>query len=759
MFTAITRFSIVALAVVAVVVGVSWANAGESDDQFAVAAGHYDRQQWKLAVEEFQLFLQKYPNDPRTAQGIFFQGEALLQLGQLGQALDCFHQYVRREPDGKYARAALFRAGEAAFLTGNHASAKTDLEKFLAKYSDDRLNAFVLPYLGDIALTAGDTAAAAGYFRDGLKKYPEGLRQEDCRLGLARALEKQNQTAEAERLYRELIAAPKGQLKADAQLACGSLLLAQKKYAEAIVLLEAFLQSKPSGDTAVKAAGELAVCYARSKQIDKAKKVYTDLLEKNPKHPLIAPLTELLAEAAYDANDTAWSAELSARLAKAGNSAEYETKGSLGLGWSLFKAGKLEEAATAFDDVLKKNPPQPIAVEALLVRGRILEQLGRSEPALAMYERVIEKYPADKRHAEALFSAARLHDQRKQYQKAADLYRRLSDAQPQFTELDAVLYRWAWAMQELKQPEETNRLLDRLRKEFPKSRFAADASYRLAERAVEAKNYDLAAKLLDEVLNEKAEARDPADPDVLQIREYAMFLRGRMAEDRADWPSVRKTYEQFLQTFPNSARRLLAEFWIAESFYRQGDYAAAAPRFDRLAEQIKQNHKPWMAMIPLRRAQILAQQNRWKDAHAIASKINGDFPDFPQQYEVDYLLGRCLADQADFDGARQAYQRVIHSTTGAKTETAAMAQWMIGETYFHQKNYEAAYREYLKVEILYDYPACQAGGLLQAGKCREHLGDEKEAANLYQRILKNYPNTPYAPEATQRLKILDRAKS
>ena len=78
--------------------------------------------------------------------------------------------------------------------------------------------------------------------------------------------------------------------------------------------------------------------------------------------------------------------------------------------------------------------------------------------------------------------------------------------------------------------------------------------------------------------------------------------------------------------------------------------------------------------------QVLAQQNQWSDAQAIAAKIAADFPNFQQQYEVDYLLGRCLANQADFEGARRAYNRVVRSPAGAKTETAAMAQWMIGET-------------------------------------------------------------------------------
>ena len=909
--------------------------ADEADDRFAVAAAHYDQGRWKLAAEEFQTFLQTFPRDRRRNRCVFFLGETLLQLGKYDDARARFKEYITREPSGKYARAAMFRLGEAAYLAGNYDAAKADLDRFRTKYPQDRLNAFVLPYLGEMALAGGDPAAAVKFFRDALERFPKGQLQDDCLLGLARSLEKQNQTQEAERLYlsvagkadssladaaqfhlgalhyaagnhrraiecfavfddrlahspwrpnaqlgrgrallkldrpaeaakqfdvvlatdtageelfqramrgkvqaalqskdhdavdrlasqfekqypnspivvgvrrmaarslierkryaravtrleallaadrggtpdlegRYLLAAAyegldryedalaallpvvdgaDGPLKADAQLVHGSLLMALKKYAEATRPLEAFLAGKPAGDAEAKALGGLAICCARAGQIEKAKKLYAELIEKHPGSPLLAPTTEHLAEAAYGADDAAWSEELSKRLAAVGDSKEYYLKGKLGLGWSQYKAGKLAEAAETFDAVLKneKKLPAEIAAETAFVRGRALEKLGRDGPALEMYDLVVQRHPTSKQHPDALLAAAQLCGKLKQPRQAAGYYERLAKAYPRSPRLDSVLYEWAWALRELGEAEQAERLFQRSHEECPQSRFWGEAVNHAALRACEVKNYDGADVLIDELL--KAEV----DP---RVREVAMDLRGKVAVAKADWPKVREAFESLLEEFPETKRRLHAEYWIAQAYYSQHDYDSAGEKLKQLAEKVNKQREPWMAEIPLRLAQISALQNKWDDAYEIAVEIEKDFPDFQQQYEVDYLLGRCLANRADFDAARRAYNKVIGSMAGAKTETAAMAQWMVGETFFHQKNYQNAIREYLRLETLYAYPTWQAAALLQAGKCHELLGEPEPAATLYRRILKVYPQTTFADQAKHRLGNLGKA--
>jgi len=1012
--------------VLAVLSGTSQVRADQSDDQFTVAANHYAAKRWKLAVEEFRTFLDLYPDHPKATGGIFLLAESALQLGDNKQAHTYFRRYLERQPKGKFARVARFRAGESAYLAGEFDAAKTDLMAFRTKYPEDKLNAYALTYLGDISVGRNDSVSAAAYFRESLAKFPNEALADDCRFGLARALEQEGSRLpvgdsrgapggrslldKAERLYqtvagkagaladdaqfrlgavryalgkykesidayaafetrfaespwepkarmgrgwtlmkldrmdeakaafkslttvpgmqieacywlgivqgeqgdwpaaataflgavkaaepgdhripslrfqagdalrqagrmeaaseqfdlilgtaspdsgapganrrdsewiddamhgrirvaletddhqtvermatrfaeqyadsplksdidrmlaqsrltrkehagavkfleplvaegaldeqgltdRYLLAqayegvqrhedalavllpvldAAEGTLKADAQLSYGTILVAMGKFSDAIKPLEAFLGANPSGDAGVKGRGTLAISLARANQLEKAKKLYAELIEKHSGHELLPLITEQLAEAAYAAEDRDWSAELFERLRAVSDSDESEKKGLAGQAWSHFKAGRLREAADVFDELLKKNPPDESAAEATFMRGVILEQLGQTKEALAMYDRVSDEYAETRLHAQSLLAAARLRVKLGRAGEAAAMFERLANRYPDFSEMDAVLYGWAWALHDSGKKDKAVELFERVRKQYGANRHGVDATFRLAQWAFDAGDYARANGLIAEVL--------AAKPDDDIVIESALYLRGRTAVAEQKWAAAAEAFGAFLKAFPESSTRLVAEFWMAEAAYRQGEYDSAGKRFGQLAEHAGGHKDPWLAMVPLRRAQVLSQQGKWNDAYALASKIEGNYPEFSQQYEADYLIGCCLQRRADFQAARKAFQKVIRSAEGGKTETAAMAQWRIGETYFHQKNYQAALKEYLRVEAIYAYPKWQAGALLQAGKCFEKLGEKAEAEKLYRRVLDRYADTPFAGYAENLLK-------
>ena len=77
---------------------------------------------------------------------------------------------------------------------------------------------------------------------------------------------------------------------------------------------------------------------------------------------------------------------------------------------------------------------------------------------------------------------------------------------------------------------------------------------------------------------------------------------------------------RLLREFPDSQLRLPAEFWLAEVAYRRGDFTYAQQRFDALSPRITDHNESWTAIVPLRTAQLLAQQKHWTKARTLAEE-------------------------------------------------------------------------------------------------------------------------------------------
>ena len=76
---------------------------------------------------------------------------------------------------------------------------------------------------------------------------------------------------------------------------------------------------------------------------------------------------------------------------------------------------------------------------------------------------------------------------------------------------------------------------------------------------------------------------------------------------------------------------------------------------------------------------------------------------------------------------------------------------MRGETFFHQKNYTEALREFHRTDLSYKAPEWQAAALLEAGKVYEILRRWPEAVDVYEKILATFPKDPRVDEVNRLL--------
>ncbi len=734
------------------------------------------------ARQLFAELLESDPQSPLARQALFRKAEASFRVGDDQAASRDLAEFSQQYPHDELNAYALSYLGVLHNNAGRYGEAISAFDSFNARFNDSKLKAQVELARGWSLYKLEKFAEAEGVYKQLVDdreismeaRYRLGMiyaaqqrwQQAIATLGLAAEGDAHHglqpaiafQTGESFRGCGELGRAveqfdkvlsqwPDDGHADDALFGKLQIAIKQEDHATAVRVAEDFLHR--FADSSLKVSAEcrsaIAVCQARLGNISAAKEALAKLKTAEPASQLIAPTTYKVAEAAFQTGDQATAKMLFGELSSEGNTAEWSSRGLAGLAWSQLKAEDLAASASTFEKLLNQHPDDPLAATAALLRGQALEKLGQFEPALAMYRRVMEDYPQSRELRPAMVRSALLHDKLRQAEDARTLYRQLSELQPPVAELSMVLYQWGCLEADGGQLESACQLWKRAGDDQQATnRVWADARYRLAADALERGKLDECQKLLEALESQKTRISHDLQP-------FVLCLQGRLAGTQEQWNRVDEPLEKLLAEFPDHPLTSSAMGWIAEATYRRGEYQKAEEQFAKLQLRASGSDDTWTPRASLRRAQSLAQLGQWSKSLEIARSMEKDYPNFASQYEVDYLIGRCLANAADFAGAREAYARVVHSERGGKTETAAMAQWMIGESHFHQEDYAAALRAYLRVEILYAFPKWQAAALVQAGKCYEQLGEWQQASGAYSKLLTTYPNSEVAEEAAKRL--------
>jgi TolA-binding protein len=426
------------------------------------------------------------------------------------------------------------------------------------------------------------------------------------------------------------------------------------------------------------------------------------------------------------------------------------------LAWCQIDPRDLQVPAARLLELAEAHSATSFAPVALQLRAEKLAAAQRPDEAIFVYHAALAQFPHSRLTPANLLAVARLHHELDQQREAWDYLQRLVADHPQASQTDAALYLGVQIAQRLDSDEIAREWLQKLVAEHEESPYWPDAALRLAEQRLDAGDSDaaklLAARLLGkaEGRGEKAEGgREDAD-GLTDLAVRGRFLLMRLAAAESDWKVVESRSQEILADQPGEPVITLARFWHAEAAYRRGEQDLAFTRFLDLSLAIEGRTEAWLAVVPLRLALIEAQRQRWSTALEWADLAAQGHPQYSRLYEIDYVRGRCLAGLARFDEAREALSRVTGSVASAKTETAAMAQWLVGETWFQQHQYERAIAAYERT-LAGDFPQWQAAALLQAAKCCEQLGRWNDAAQRYEQLLRDHGDTRYVAAARSRL--------
>ena len=643
----------------------------------------------------------------RTA-ALFHAGDTQLAAGNLQEARELLDQAIASaRPNEIWLDDAQRASVQTSVLLKDYDRARGDAERFLRNRSEGRTTADLLRLLARVQLEQDDFEAAEqtlGRLGDGEPGSEDTL--ENAYL-LALACQGREDYEKALKVLQPVLQKGSGKLAADARLVEASLLIGLKRYEEALTSLEKYRTDASSEADRSQALALTAVCHAQLGRDEEALRLYREAFGNGAESATLRwDTAEQIAETALNEKKYDQAEAMYRSMIEGGVKEDRKRRALVGLAWVQHGRGENEAAVSTLAD-LGETGDAKVSAELLYLRGRVLRELGQAAPACQSLEKLIRDYPETDYGRDALWDLAQLYEQSKRPDQAAALYEKIVGLGPSHSRQIDSIYNLAWLRQDEGKAKEAASLFRRIYSQHEGSSYWAHAALSLAQDEIDAQRQAEAAAILEKVLT---------DERGKQVRDRALYLAGQMEFAAGHWQQARQKFEQLVSDCPESDLVQTAAFAAAEAAFHEGAPGSSAV-FERLLAENQDLADSFRATARMRLAQLYAEASRWDDAMSIADTFAADHPGFAQQYELEYVRGRCFAARALFNEAREAYEKVIRSSSGEKTETAAKAQLMIAETYFHQKRYADAYRAYMQVEVLYDYPELQAAALLQAGKC------------------------------------------
>ncbi|MDZ8120112.1 tetratricopeptide repeat protein [Pontiella agarivorans] len=122
----------------------------QSDLNYMLAFGYFQKQDYKAAGEQFGVIIDNYPQSSHFGDSIYYRGMTYMMQANYAMALKDFQKYQTENEYGEHLSASLFREGVCRFGLEEIAEAEAVFSRFIEKFPEDVLVSEAYSMRGDI---------------------------------------------------------------------------------------------------------------------------------------------------------------------------------------------------------------------------------------------------------------------------------------------------------------------------------------------------------------------------------------------------------------------------------------------------------------------------------------------------------------------------------------------------------------------------------------------------------------------------------
>ncbi len=674
---------------------------------FWLATAEFELGDWNRSLESIRDFTARHPDSAYLPFTLRLRAWSCLKLGRHADAIAAFAEFTKLYSNLPEDAANRLDWGRAVIAAGEHAKAREILAELVKLHPADRAGQEGRILLARLLLDDRQPAAAREILQPLLQ--PRNVPDEIRGLGflaLAAVAESETNQVEALGLIDQcLTRVADPQLKNEANLRKGELLLRMGKTDEGTALVRGFVAAAPS-NTAAAVQLKLGQTLQQLGLHEKALAEFQNYIETftdtqgvaqawRARGAILAQLNrQLEAAAAF---------EKAAALA-ADNPTRAELLQQAGDG--LLAAAQFRPAAEAYRRVMELAPATPLADQALfqsalclqnqnlpaealavlwelidagadelltarafLQMGEILQKQGAIANARAVYQLVANHYPPPARAA--AWNQTGLLDYRLgRFQPALGNFTQVVRAFPESPAAQLSAYMQGWCYYMLRQDAQAIGSFKSFLEKYPTAPRAPDALFWLAEYNFNQGAYYLA---------ESDFLRLTRDYQSSPLADDALFWAGRAALMQQEFRRANEHFALLIRRHPDTSKQAEARFYQGEALCELGEFAGAILIFDEIIKQSPDSYLAERAWFRKGDSQFtLGSEDPQRYTEAIASYrmiINRADTAPAARMQAEYKIGRCLEKTGQAGAAFENYMNVVYNFFNHPESRAKSAVW------------------------------------------------------------------------------------
>ncbi|MDZ4860711.1 MAG: tetratricopeptide repeat protein [Candidatus Hydrogenedentes bacterium] len=754
------------------------ANAAEDPDQAQIdfANGLFRGEYYDLAAEEYRKYIETFPEGKFFNDALYRLGESEYSAGKYEPALAAFDLLLTSRPDSPDRSRASLRKGELLYRLKRPDEAAAVLQPLAAADSGAEVRAGAIYYLGKLEYDREGFDAAIKNFKTLSDELPEHPLTPYARYQLALAYMAKKQGEEA---AIQFSAVADGQADDKLRMECGFRAAeaydsigwheaAEARYkqvrdvfpdspyaerasygyawaqyhggriADAAASAAQYLETYPQGENTIGIRYLQSNCAQQQKEYDTAVAMYRKLRDDHPDSPFAA-------RAQYK---IAWSLFLAGKTEEAkqevttfiGSYKDPALIGDAGFlrGTILLSEQKYEEAYQEFRVVAEQYVQSEFAAEAMYKMGECLAQLNRTDEAANVFATFATTYPSHALVQEAILRVGDAKFLGAKFSDAVVEYKRVLENSPDPVKEEVTLYRLAVSYHNMQDFKSSSETFTALLTKFPQTSHAAEAQVRIgyfylgdgkdAVRAIEAFKKSLE-------LGVNGEFAGRASLGLAQARHQTK-----------DFDGAAESFLRVITGYPGMKLNEQTYAWAGEHLFGQKKWQEAATVYAALLTAIPDYPTP--ERVKFRIAECSDQAGEGDTAVSLYQAVVDAAPLSSSAVEAKFRMAKLFEGKKEIDKALEYYEQAATTNTG---ETAAAARFRIAELLESKEEFGGAAKSYLQIHLMFLDPERGPESLWRAGQCFEKASDAINAKRAYEDLAKSYPETEQTAKAKTRL--------